>query len=120
MNPNLIIFRVPDEEGQPHFVQLDYDNGSLAENGKIFTVHPGDSYLEMGFGHVVLAEKTEGGSHDITRFIITEPDDVTPAVIHSLDYPVLLHFVQIMVNDLMNERRTQDVNTIAGIVLMKS
>ena len=92
--PNLIIFRVPDEvdpevnkEYHTSFrlVELNYLADKLDETGYIFLPAVGSSYGELSFAQVVLARKTAGGSLELARFTITDQAD-NHKVIHSLKF----------------------------------
>lgn len=60
---NLVIFRIDDEEypDEDTFVQLEYVNGKLSYDGKIFTT-PNDSYYNnLKYNQIVLAESYNDG-----------------------------------------------------------
>lgn len=87
MTQLLAIFRAPldqDSFDQDVFVELEFDESGIESAGKCFTTgNPDSSYRLMGFDHIVIAKRVEGGSQDIVRFQLKGPDD-KPAVIHEM------------------------------------
>lgn len=93
--PNLVIFRLPDEEGERMFVEIPYLGDVLHKQGTKFMINvPEDSYLTMGFHHIVLARKTNEGSLDLLRLIFDERMKENAPPIHTLDYPTLVNYVK--------------------------
>jgi hypothetical protein len=94
---NLIIFRIPDADGDMMFVEIPYLDGKLHGQGTRFTVeNPEDNYLTMGFYHIVLAQTTREGSLDLCRFAFGEGENA--AVIHELSYDALSALVKEAIN----------------------
>lgn len=90
MTQLLAIFRAPldrrDFDGEDVFVELEFDENGLAVEGEVFTTGNEDSsYRLMGFDHIVISERIEGGSQDIARFQLKR-NDGQPAVIHEMDH----------------------------------
>jgi|SRR5271167_1728596 len=79
MKPNCVIFRIPPfEDGTPQFVELNIEDGHVAQSGRTFGVKAGDSYLEMKMSQVVLAHKETPdapGSTDLEWATVFDPDD---------------------------------------------
>jgi hypothetical protein len=62
------------------FVSFAFDDAGMANQGNIFTVNEGDSYLDMNFDHLILACRVPEGSIDLQRYKIsskTEDPGVT-------------------------------------------
>lgn len=102
MTQLLAIFRAPldkDNFDQDVFVELEFDENSVADSGRCFTTGNVDSsYRLMGFDHIVFAERIEGGSCDIIRMQLRDPNE-QPAVIHELDHTELETIVLHMWNE---------------------
>lgn len=78
--PNLIIFRVPDDAGNVidsrDFVEVAIVDGKLVTEGRRFTVdNPLDSYHNLEYDHIVLAEKIPGGSISLRTFQIADGEE---------------------------------------------
>lgn len=87
-HPNLIIIRVPDDDGNMMFAEIPYLDGKLHRQGTRFMIEdPTDNYLTMQFYHVVLARTTSAGSLDLCRLAFKNGDHA--AVIHELSYDAL-------------------------------
>ncbi len=94
--PNLIIFRVPDEDGDMVFVEVPYLDGKLHENGTKFILNSAeDTYLTMGFNHVVLARTTAEGSLDLAKCSLVNGEE--DAVVHTIQYGDLKRIVEELV-----------------------
>lgn len=93
--PNLAIFRVPDDEdGLKTFIQIAIkENGTISSEGRLFGIDdPNDSYNEMDFDHIVLAEEVDGGSIDLARFQIADKDKrALVFAIDSVELAVIIH-----------------------------
>lgn len=82
VKPNIAIFRIEDEDGEPVFVQLPIRNGEIDRNGTKFRVHEGDSYRNLTHQQVVLAHFNHetNNSNPVLSFTTLkedEPVDVT-------------------------------------------
>lgn len=74
--PDMIIFRVHEETRDDVFAQILFDeDGQLEETAHLFTVQDGDSYKQLDYDQVVLAEEVEGGSIALSTFSVGDPDD---------------------------------------------
>lgn len=73
----LIIFRIPGEPDEPNlFVELEYKEGKLSTEGKKFTIdNPEDTYLQLGYQHVIIAKPDPQGSLDLGRFDIADDEE---------------------------------------------
>lgn len=92
--PNLVIFRIPDDDGEMMFAEIPYLADTLHRQGTKFMVdNPEDNYLTMGFHHIVLARKTNEGSLDLIRLLFDENDPTAPAI-YELDYETLCRYVK--------------------------
>ena len=100
MKPNLIIFRLPDEDGDMQFVELAYEDGKLATKGAQFSVLPEDkNYRSMRFDHIVIASRIPGGSHDLSRYAIDDDVEHRPAVINEMGYDQLSTIVDHLIKE---------------------
>ena len=64
--PNLIIFRMPDEGEDMMFVEIPFLDNKLHNQGTKFMINSAeDAYLTMGFHHIILAKTTSEGSLDL-------------------------------------------------------
>lgn len=98
---NLIaIFRIPDNAAEDafgqNFVQLDIGVDEISFTGPIFSVSPEDGYYDMPFSTIIIAEKTEDGSIDISWFTVfksLEDGTEVPDVVHSLPADKLEEFI---------------------------
>lgn len=76
--PNLVIFRIPDEGEKEsewdngfRLVEMPFLGGKLHETGTIFLPHKDDeSYRSLELSHIVLARKTAEGANELARFTI--------------------------------------------------
>lgn len=101
---NLVIFRIPDEDGESTLVELDYVAGALAEVGTKFTVHPGDEYETLPFNKLVLAEKTLDGSRSLFVYDIVDSATNFEAIIHELDGEQLAQLVHFFAEEVKSGR----------------
>lgn len=91
--PNLIIIRAPDDDGDMMFAEIPYLYGELHRQGTRFMIDdPEDNYLTMEFYHVVLARTTAEGSLDLMRLAFKNGEH--GAVIHELPYDALCTIVR--------------------------
>lgn len=91
--PNLIIIRVPDDDGDMMFAEIPYLDGKLHKQGTRFMIEdPEDNYLTMQFYHIVLARTTKEGSLDLCRLAFKNGEH--DAVIHELSYDALCAMVK--------------------------
>lgn len=102
--PNLIIFRVPAEdgtiEGSRDFVEVAITDGKLATEGRRFTIDdPTDSYNNLDYDNIVLAEKLPGGSIDLRTFEIGDGDKRALVFQMGDDLP---HIVEKLINAYEN------------------
>lgn len=85
--PNIIIFRLPDnDDGDKIFVEVTIlAEGSLSDDAITFTVHDQDSFNDLSFSHLVLAKKDEDelGAIELAVFEITG-EDGEPAVLYDV------------------------------------
>jgi hypothetical protein len=72
--PDLLIFRIPDEDNRPTFVQIPMgENGNLnADEVWTFTVDDADDYNQLNHNDVVFAASYNGGSFDLARFAFSD------------------------------------------------
>lgn len=120
--PNMAIFRIPAEDDELNaFVQVAIaDDGFVEPEGDIFSVGAEDSYNELTFAQIVLAEKVEGGSRSLACFTIGKPgggDDPAPEEVHLLGtelYDIIPHLIDVYMerNNEANDR--QDSASVKG------
>ena len=76
--PDIIIFRIKDDDSGRRFVQLSLDKDNApSHRGKIFNVHENDGYNLLEFNQIVLAQESDGGagSIELCKFTIGTPND---------------------------------------------
>lgn len=95
---NLIIFRIPSDDGVPTLVEVDFADGALAQSGSQFTVGEGDSYANLSFDRVVLAEKEDGGSISHAVYQLGKSDLKTPENVYDIPHESLQHIVSFLIN----------------------
>lgn len=105
---NLIIFRIPDEDNKPSFVQLAFKDGKLAEEGYKFSVLSGDSYSDLDFDRIVLAEEIEEGSRSKAVYQIGKSGDFGAAEVYQLPENDL----ETIVIDLIEQHKIQHAEDI--------
>lgn len=94
--PDMYIFRAPDEDGKMLFIQGSIEDGVAMGDHDEFYISdefPDDSYHQMKFSNLILAQKVPGGSLDIVQVEILDGDDL-PVAVHAI--PDLLDMVQHM------------------------
>jgi hypothetical protein len=96
---NLIIFRIPSDDGEATLVELDYVGGELSVSGKVFGVREGDSYANLPFDRIVLAEKTEEGSVSHAVYQIGKSDLKTPENVNEIDRDSLRTIVSFLIKE---------------------
>lgn len=82
MTNKLAIFRVPPDEDGDRFVQIVIDaDGKIEQEGTLFYIdNPEDTYLQLGFNQLVIADQIEGGSTNARSVTIADPNDDTVEV----------------------------------------
>lgn len=98
LEPNLIIFRIPDEDAPEHptkirLVELPYLGDVLHSTGQVFMPAEDSSYKELTLSQLVLARTTAEGSLELCRFEITENDN-SPSVVHELKHEKMKELVK--------------------------
>lgn len=88
---DLVIFRVPDEDGEATFVEVQLTDGIPAMTGVKFGIVPGDSYGELTTDKMVFAKRVEGGSQMVRS--ISYIHKGVPFPIHDLVYEDLAALV---------------------------
>lgn len=76
--PDLVIFRIPDEDNRITFVQVPIDEKGNMNAAEVWTFHvlPEDSYNDLLFNELILAQAHEDGSVDLARFVMREDQTV--------------------------------------------
>jgi len=107
---NLIIFRVPDIDGDISLVELDYTDGVLSEEGQIFSVEAGDFYAELPLNKIVLAERIHGGSRSFAVFDVGAPEDPdVPNPVHEIPFEDLEQIVPFLIGEYEKMFSTDDL-----------
>lgn len=107
---NLIIFRIPSEDGLATLVELDYVDNELSASGTVFTVREGDTYSNLPFDRIVLAEKIAGGSISHAVYQIGKGDLKTSERVHKIDRDSLGGVVSFLVKE-HEKHLEEDVST---------
>ena len=90
MLPNIIIFRIEDQDGSKTFVELPMDENGIIDTAQSFSfqVLDGDSYNLLGFDQLILAHNPgtevdgQTGSYELARIDIFDHVTNLPVVIH--------------------------------------
>ena len=67
---DMVIFRIPDVDGEKRFVSVPVEKYKLGQNYEEFAVGAEDSFNSLGFDRIVFANKTEDGSIEVARYQI--------------------------------------------------
>ncbi len=95
MEPNCVIFRIDDfDDGTPQFVELEIEDGRVAQSGRTFGVKPGDSYLELDQTRIIFARLEEGGSTDLIWTTVFNKSTGESTIVVDLPYVELNDLVQ--------------------------
>lgn len=96
---NLIIFRIPSDDGEPTLVEIEYADGVLAISGYQFTVEEGDTYANLPFDRVVLAEKQDDGSISHAVYQLGKSYLKTPENVYDIPHESLQHIVSFLIHE---------------------
>ena len=102
--PDMFVFRLPDDEvnGEKVFIEGSIIDGYPQSDFSYFTISeedaPDDSYHQMKFTNIVLAQRVPGGSVDIMRFELLD-DDGVPATVHN--HPGLQDIIAYLFSEYM-------------------
>lgn len=105
--PNLAIFRIPtrdDDLGTFAEVEISGSDHFVDEEGTVFSVLPGDSYLDLQYDQIVLAVRTERGSKNVAIYSVKQKDATSPAIVHAMDGHDLVELIPQLVK---HYRQTQ-------------
>ena len=119
MKPDLVIIRVPSEEGDASPVilaEFDFVDGQLAAEGRTFRVAEDDWYFETQFDHLILAQRVEGGSTHAVRIVIKNQFDAVETFVYDIDREEL----QAIVEHLIPEYEQSMASAEALAMLSKS
>ena len=119
MKPDLVIIRIPSEEGDVSPVilaQFEFKDGQLEGEGRVFHVGPDDWYSQTQFDHLILAQACEGGSTHAVRIVIKHQFDAVDTLVHEIDHEEL----QAIVNHLIPEYEQSMASVEALSALSKS
>ena len=110
MNINLIVFRIPDIDGELSFVELDYVDGVLSDDGRIFSVVEGDGYADLALNKIVLAERIAGGSRSYAVFDVGSPQEPdVPNPVHEIPYEDLAEIIPFLIGEYEKMTSTDDL-----------
>ena len=100
--PDMIIFRMFDDEEEHLFAQVMFnEDNKLDTEARLFTVAEGDSYRELDFDQIMLAEEVDGGSVALCSFSIGDGDH--RAFVCQMDYTDLCAAAQALLKAYNSE-----------------
>lgn len=117
MKPDLVIIRVPSEEGDDSPVVLaefDFIDGQLAAEGRTFRVAGDDWYFETQFDHLILAQKIEGGSTHAVRIVIKHQFDAIETLVYDIDHEELQAVVEHLVPEYEQTMASAEALALLG------
>lgn len=89
--PNGIIFRIPDEDNEPLFVQIPIkgDKFDKEQPTQIFSVVPDDDYRQLTFDNLIIAELADNSSIPISIFSIVDNDTGNLAQVYRMNLDLI-------------------------------